>query len=175
MNIGTLYHYIGSKDSILSLFQEYTSSLLEGLIEEISSTLCQKPPTEALRYSIEKYLLFVDDIQDVTLFWYQETKSLQRDQREALFRHEERTANFFQKILAAGCESGEFEMEEPRLLAHSIIVLCDMWAFRRWFLRKHYTLEQYTRKQIEFILNGISCEGRAERILTQGRQGARRE
>jgi hypothetical protein len=39
------------------------------------------------------------------------------------------------------------------LVAHNIAVIGHMWTFRRWFLARHYTIEDYIRHQTAFILN----------------------
>jgi len=31
------------------------------------------------------------------------------------------------------------------------------WAMRRWFLREHFTLEEYTEEHTEFILDAIGA------------------
>lgn len=40
-------------------------------------------------------------------------------------------------------------------MAHNIIVLGQMWAFRRWALQRHYTLEEYIRVQTSLLLNEL--------------------
>jgi hypothetical protein len=41
------------------------------------------------------------------------------------------------------------------LAAHNISVLGHMWTFRRWFLARHYSIDDYIELQTDFIL-GIS-------------------
>ncbi len=41
-------------------------------------------------------------------------------------------------------------------MANNVVVLGHMWAFRRWLLKKYYTFEEYTEKQIGFILKEIT-------------------
>ncbi len=49
-------------------------------------------------------------------------------------------------------------------MAHNIMVMGEMWTFRRWALRKHYTLEQYTERQIALLLNEMASESSKEPI-----------
>jgi hypothetical protein len=60
-------------------------------------------------------------------------------------------------ILERGIKSGKFKVKDPAMAANNIVVLCDMWAFRRWLLKERYTLEQYTREQTDLILAQVSC------------------
>jgi len=62
-----------------------------------------------------------------------------------------------ERLLKWGVEEGEFKVDNPTLVAHSIIVLGHMWVIRRWFLREHCTLEEYIREQTELILEQCVC------------------
>ena len=48
-------------------------------------------------------------------------------------------------------------MRSPVLVAHNILMLGHDWAMRRWFLREHFTLEEYTEEHTEFILDAIGA------------------
>ncbi len=62
-----------------------------------------------------------------------------------------------ERLLKWGVEEGEFEIGNPPVVAHNMIVLGHMWAIRRWFLRKCCTLEKYIREQAELILAQCVC------------------
>lgn len=176
ITVGTLYHYFSSKNDILSLIQEEASAGIDNFIQETEEALSQLGPTEALRLAIRRYFSMVNDSQDLFLFWYHETRSLQPAQQEQLLHHDELLGETFRRILDAGCQSGEFKQHDTTLTAHDIIVLGDMWAFRRWFLRKHYTFAQYTAEQTDLVLSAISnsrlepqaFEGRVEKMRGRG-------
>jgi len=159
ITVGTLYHYINTKTDIISLILEEELGVINDFIREGGDLLLQVGPVEALHQAIDRYFRVVAEIQDLTLFWYQETRNLLPAQRKKLLAYEYLFAETFNKILVAGCKSGHFRDHDTLLMSHNIIVLGDMWAFRRWFLHKHYTLAQYTREQIELILSRI-CNDR---------------
>ncbi len=156
ITVGTLYHYISSKDDILSLMQEGAFDFKGNLIQETEEALSQSGPVEALRLAIRKYFSVVDGAQDTVLFWYHDTGNLQPASQAKLLENDELLGEVFKKILDAGCQSGVFKQHDTMLMAHDIIVLGDMWAFRRWFLRKHYTFAQYAAEQTDLILSAIS-------------------
>lgn len=156
INVATLYSHIKSKEDILTSFLEVAAFALQKATEEILLDSSQMPPREALLALIKRYLLFIEDIQDITVFWYQETRHLNEDQRKALLLGEERCAEIFGRVITQGCAAGEFKVDDVTLASHSMVVLCDMWAFRRWFFRKRYTLEQYTGELTKLITEGLS-------------------
>lgn len=151
---GTLYHYIGKKEDILNMMSETGMSWSKNL-EEIALRLYQLPPSERLAIIIRTYLQYVDENQDFLVFWYQETKNLSGELRKNLFNAENSMVNMFKKLLEEGKADGQFEFDNAEFIANDIVVLCDMWAFRRWYLRKKYTLESYTQHRIDCVLKMI--------------------
>ena len=159
MSIGTLYHYVGKKEDILSLVFDYVMAR-EAQFTEIISSYDILPPTEALQKAIENYYRGIDDIQDMVLLAYQESKNLQQKVRERTFEQEISIIKVFEEILARGCEAGEFKVNDITLVANNIVVIGDTWAFRRWLLAKRYTLEEYIREQTNIIIEGIRSQNR---------------
>lgn len=157
MNVATLYHYVGSKNGILGLFHEYTMNAINLFAEKNQTVLDGMEPQRALKYAIRQYLKWVEKYQDLTVFWYQEAKNLTPTQFKALKLQEEYTIQIFRMILEKGIRSGEFKIKDPVMAANNIVVLCDMWAFRRWLLKGCYTLEQYIREQTDLIMAQVRC------------------
>ncbi len=155
MGISNLYHYIGSKHNILGMFQEYTTYHLKSFMTENQSTIDCMDPVEAMRYALRQYMEWVNEYQDVAVFWYQESKHLSPDQLAKLEEQEFYCVDVFQDVLARGVAAGVFSISNLRLAAHNIVVLCDMWAFRRWLIRKEYTFDEFVRQQTELILERV--------------------
>jgi len=160
MNVATLYHYVGSKNNILGLFHEYTMSVINLFAEKNQAVLDSMEPQRALKYVIREYMKWVEEYQDLTVFWYQEARNLTPAQFKALKLQEEYTIQLFQIILERGIKAGKFKVKYPAMAANNIVVLCDMWAFRRWLLKEHYTVEQYIREQTDLIMAQLSRAGR---------------
>lgn len=53
-------------------------------------------------------------------------------------------------------------------MAHNIMVLGEMWVFRRWALAKEFTLDEFIQKQTSLILNQIRKTKEEERIGSTG-------
>lgn len=63
----------------------------------------------------------------------------------------------FADLLQKCVENGELELTEPQIqiIAHNIFVQGQMWGFRRWALRKLFTLDEYIERQTELLLAGL--------------------
>ena len=46
--------------------------------------------------------------------------------------------------------------EKLEVMAHNITVLGHMWTFRRWYMSRHYSIDDYIRIQTEFILGMVA-------------------
>ena len=54
--------------------------------------------------------------------------------------------------LASTGELPSHDQDSIELIAHNITVLGHMWTFRRWFLARRYSIDDYIRMQTDFIL-----------------------
>ena len=161
ITVGTLYHYFKSKDDIIKAFLDFAVLGTNEFINMTAEALAKLKPEEALRRAISLYLEYTNEAQSIVLFWHQETRNLPDEERKRLLDNEMVLASMFEKLVERGCKEGVFKTEDPALAAHNIIVLGDMWAFRRWWLGRRYTSDQYIQKQTEFILHGL-CNGGIE-------------
>jgi len=155
ITVGTLYHYFRSKDDIITAFLDYAVQGTNEFVRMTTETLAKLPPQEAMRRALRLYFEYTNEAQSIVLFWHQETRNLPPEQRKRLMENDIVLASLFEKLIDLGRREGIYKIEDAALAAHNIIVLGDMWAFRRWWLGRRYTSEQYIGKQIEFILHGL--------------------
>ena len=63
------------------------------------------------------------------------------------------------EVLAGLAASGDLppmSSEKLEIVAHNITVLGHMWTFRRWYLARHYSIDDYIRVQSEFIIGMVA-------------------
>ncbi|ATY85364.1 TetR family transcriptional regulator [Kyrpidia spormannii] len=155
LSIGALYEYVESKEDVLYLVCDNIHTTLE---TRLRRTLTEAGNgRESLRSAIRQYLYVMDDMQDDVLLIYQESKSLPLEALRFVLGKEEQITGIFADILRRGIEDGSLRLDPGAvtLMAHNIIVLGQMWAFRRWALQRHYTLEEYIRVQTSLLLNEL--------------------
>lgn len=153
-SIGSLYEYVGSKEDVLYLVCDAIHAEVEGAVAEALNRA--KSGKNALTEVIREYFLVCHRMSDHILLIYQETQSLPLQWRKHVLENEVRITGIFMGALARLIANGDLSWLKERSLevvAHNISVMGHMWTFRRWFLARHYSIEDYIELQTEFILN----------------------
>ena len=158
-SIGSLYEYVASKEDILYLVCDAIHAEMEdGMAEAMQRVGNQGNPLAAV---VREYLLVCDRMNDHILLIYQETQSLPHKWRKVVLENEVRITGLFTRALTQLMAAGEIPLLSEAsmdLVAHNIAVIGHMWTFRRWFLSRHYTIDDYINYQTAFILNMCHTE-----------------
>ncbi len=155
-SIGTLYEYIRTKEDVLYLVCD---SIYDHVSERLQQDLALKKGTlDSLKLGIANFFQVMDEMQAEVLVMYQEVKSLSKDALPYVLKKELEMVGMFENLLSRCVENGELSLSDKQveMIAHNIFVQGQMWGFRRWALRKLFTLEEYTELQTELLLSGIS-------------------
>jgi AcrR family transcriptional regulator len=158
ISIGSLYEYFNCKEDILYLVCDFIHSEME---QGVATAMAKATGgRDALAMVIREYFLVCHRMSDFILMIYQETQSLPSQWRKRVLENELRITGLLVGVLARLTKSGELQHLDERsieIAAHTIVVLGHMWTFRRWFLSKHYTIEDYIRIQTAAVLR--MCTG----------------
>lgn len=155
----TLYDFVKSKSDILSL-------ICWAIHEEVAALLSEgarvgETQRDFLRRAVGTYFQYCDSRQDAIVLFYQETTCLSPEARALVMENEERVTANFESYIREGIAEGLFRKTSEKgiqLLAHNITIQGQMWAFRRWYLRKHFTLEEYIALQTDMLLRDLKPE-----------------
>ncbi len=154
-SIGTLYEYIRKKEDVLYLVCDRIYDEVRDRMEQAIDTT--QGDLDGLKLAIAYYFRVVDELQDEVLVMYQEAKSLGKESLPYVLNKELQMVAMFEHILRRCVDNGVFSLteQEIQLFAHNIFVLGQMWGFRRWALKKMYTLDEYIELQTKLLLEGI--------------------
>lgn len=157
VSIGSLYEYVASKEDVLYLVCEFIHQEVErGVAEAMQRTSVGK---EVLAEVIREYFLVCHRMSDFILLIYQETRSLPAQWRKRVLENELGITGVLVEVLAGLVDRGDLpamDSDKLEMVAHNITVLGHMWTFRRWYLARHYSIEDYIRLQTEFIIGTIA-------------------
>ncbi|WP_325167449.1 TetR/AcrR family transcriptional regulator [Lederbergia citri] len=153
-SIGTLYEYIRTKEDVLYLVCD---SIYDEVSERLSSIELGQGTLESLKLGIKHYFKLIDDMQDEVLVMYQEAKALSEEALPYVLKKELEMVSMFERLINRCVKNGELDIgkEHQHLLAHNIFVQGQMWGFRRWALKRIYSIEDYITLQIDLLFTGI--------------------
>ncbi len=154
-SLGNIYRYIGSKEDILHLICYDAELLMRDGGESAFEIRCETV-TETLRQTMMSFVKRSDSSAEKHLFYDREIRNFTPEDRKMLLDSQVKFINMFKKIILEGINKGEFKTIDPLLIAHNIVVLQHDWALRRWFLAKHYTLDEFAEAQTEIILKSLA-------------------
>lgn len=154
LTTGNLYDYITKKEDILYLVFDVFHSVWVNSIEKDGFFEIENP-LDQLKVAIRKLLELVNENRDMVLLMYTESKSLPKYFLKTILEKEAGLVNCFEKILKTGVEKRVFKIDDPFLLANTIVYLLSIEPLRGWNFRKRYKIEQINRYIEEFIINPI--------------------
>jgi AcrR family transcriptional regulator len=155
-SVGSLYEYVKTKEDVLylvcaAIHAEMEAALHAGIGEGATAR-------ETLVAAVASYVRTCDRMQDSILLIYTETGSLPPAPRRAVLETEARITGAFEAVLQRGRADGSLRLADDRacaLMAHNIVVLGHMWAFRRWALGRVFSVEEYIAMQTSLVLSEI--------------------
>lgn len=168
LGTGTLYEYITSKEDILYLVCDQIHSQVEEKMDLVDTS----GETTALQMPrfLEGFFNVMDELQDIVLLMYQETQSLPHAHMQFVLRREEAITERVAQLLRRGIADGSFTLAPDlvSLMAHNITVLGQMWAFRRWSLRRVYSLQDFIGAQTALIMRELCAQPEQKDSLVYG-------
>ena len=155
-SIGSLYEYISSKEDLLYLVCSAIHEEVQNAVEDaLSEGIREKAQLAA---AIRQYFIVCDKMADHVLLMYQVTQFLPDKWKKKILETELDISNTFVTALTRLSGKNDFpylDEKTCRLVGHNISVLGHMWAFRRWYFKKNFTIDQYIHTQTDFILGLI--------------------
>ncbi len=152
LSIGSLYEYVSTKEDILYLVSMAIHAAVEkGLKDAMARSSAGR---QALKEIIREYFLVCEKMSDHVLLMYQATHFLPEKWQKRVLEAELRITRLFIDAMQQLKEEGKLALEDDtiNLIGHNISVIGHIWAFRRWYFAKHFTIEEYTEQQTEFIM-----------------------
>jgi AcrR family transcriptional regulator len=141
LTIGNLYDYIQKKEDILFLVFDAFHSIWVNRLEK-EGVFEIEDPIKQLEAAIRKMLELVNELRDMVLLAYTESKSLPKNFLNIILEKERGLVSCFEKILRKGLEKGVFKIKDPILSANVIVYLLAMEPLRGWNFRKSYSVQE---------------------------------
>lgn len=156
-SIGNLYEYVATKEDILYLVCDAIHAEMEANVDSVLSGPAKG--LDALCEAVRGYFTACDKMSDPIVLIYQVTQFLPKKWMRRVLENEIRVTNIFRNLLESIVSSTAMTGVDTRqidLVAHNIAVLGHAWAFRRWFYKKNYSLDEYIDFQTKNILGAFT-------------------
>lgn len=153
ISTGLLYEYVATKEDVLYMVCDAIHAEVEQAVAEALKRAAAG--RDVLAEMIREYFMVCHRMSDHILLIYQETRTLPPHWRKRVLENEVKLTGIFIRALEKLVSTGELprlDQDSIELIAHNITVLGHMWTFRRWFLARRYSIDDYIRIQTDFIL-----------------------
>lgn len=161
---GLIYQYFNDKRDLL--FQVILE-ILEAYNRDIPNALLGITDSlERLQRASLAYYKVIDKRISAALLSYRESKSLDKDQLDALKAKELQTNDLILGCIQKCIDEGYVVDIDPELATYWIITTAHAWGLKNWRLRKLTSFENYARNTLGIILNGMLTEKGHNHLLT---------
>jgi len=169
---GLIYHYVSNKSDVLYLIAyDQAEGTIQGF-SAIGDRCCGIAPIKAVLAYIDYYYGVVDQTQNYQIFLNQLAARLPRKDRKILFDADRFALDVLDNIIKRGVKSRDFAVENTMLMAHNILIIGRVWADRRWFLQKNFTLGEYMTIQRRAVLRMLGVTAaRIDEVTGAGGKG----
>lgn len=154
MPVPTMYQYIDSKEDLVVFIYEH---FMDDVNRRISAKIGpRQTPTEKLVSAIQADIESNDRNHRYVKLMFQETRALNAKGRERLNAQDSAHIELLRQILDEGATTGEFDLDDPELVANYIFFLCAIWTLRYWSIGRH-GVESITDSVSRFVLRAVSA------------------
>jgi AcrR family transcriptional regulator len=151
---GGLYHYIGSKEQLLS---DICAELLDPLLSEAHAIVAEPaPPEETLRRLVRVWAGHVESHRDHMRVFQQERQVIERGPRWRAIRASRKDfERVLDEVLQAGERSGDFAFPDRRLALMALLSMINYLP--QWFRpRRRLSAEEVAEGFCDLLLEGAS-------------------
>ena len=136
-----LYHYVGSKDELLSII--YTQAFDNIFKDTYEISGMALPPDEKLRLIIRNHIknIIIKDLSMFSVYFSEESQLPEKDFKK-IREEKKKYTRIVEKIIGEGISEGLFKRVDPVLEAYAILGMCN-WIYK-WYNpdTTNYTPEQ---------------------------------
>ncbi|WP_342660588.1 HTH-type transcriptional regulator BetI [Rhodococcus ruber] len=154
VSVGLIYKYFGGKEDVLLAT---ILAILDAFRDQLEPAMdaVGDDPVERLVAGMRRYIEIVDENLHATVLTYRESRTLDAAGRARIKELEVESSAPLRAALDAGIEAGVMNPVDVDLMVFDIMLLAHGWALKHWHFGAIYTLNEYIRLQIRFVLNTL--------------------
>jgi AcrR family transcriptional regulator len=168
-----LYHYVGSKDELLSII--YTQAFDNIFKDTYEISGMDLPPDEKLRRIIRNHIhnIIIKDLSMFSVYFSEESQLPEKDFKK-IREEKKKYTRIVEKIIGEGISECLFKGVDPVLEAYAILGMCN-WIYK-WYnpATTNYTPEQIADQFIALLEDGYLSRQRREGSTAKPSASARK-
>jgi AcrR family transcriptional regulator len=149
----SLYHYLPSKQALLSKIFERSIGALTQQLEAINAST--DSPADKLRRAIESHILALCDQLDTYTVYLSERRSLSTRYHTRVRAEGQKHAQLVERILEEGIARRQFRAMDTKMVALAILGMCN-WVYQWYSPEGRLTPQQIAHIFADLILDGIA-------------------
>ncbi|WP_366553782.1 TetR/AcrR family transcriptional regulator [Aquibaculum sediminis] len=159
LSLGALYTYIQDKSGLLDLMLDGVTDAVERVLiepEEPAAAATAEPRARLERF-IDRHVRLTEAMPAWFTFAYMEARAFGPQARARVKAAEMQTETLILDILRAGCDRGDFRLQDPVMTSALIKPLLQDWYLKRWKYRaRGVTPDAYIAALLDFIGQGLA-------------------
>ncbi len=156
LSMGALYSYFESKEELRGIVLHYCPQVAARVVRAETDGLESAP--DRLAAAVRAHLYLSEALRDWFYFCYMEAKNLSGEEKNDAMAGEGLTESIYLEVIEAGVDSGQFEVDDPRLAAAAVKSLLQDWYLKRWkYKRAKVSVDDYAEFVINFIGRAVTA------------------
>lgn len=152
---GTLYNYIRSKEDITFIVYDYITGILRDELRKSLEGI--EDPADRLKAALMQNMKTIDQHQDIIMFMYKESSSLDKPSLYTILTRESEYINIFENLLKDYFKGTNYSSDNLKLAADLLAYIPVILTLRRWSLKRRFeTMETVMQGILDFVLHGIA-------------------
>jgi AcrR family transcriptional regulator len=154
LTMGSLYNYIRSKEDIIFMVYDYITGVLRDQMREAIEGI--EDPEQRLKAALWQNLKAVNEHQDIIMFLYKESSSLDKESLHLVLARETEYIELFESLLRGFFGDKNVNETRLRIAADLLSYIPVIVTFRRWSLRRRFeSMDMVMKNTLDFVLHGI--------------------
>jgi AcrR family transcriptional regulator len=152
---GSLYHYIASKEDLLTVIMHDAISRYIGRLSEIREL--ELPVRQRLELAVRDHLIGIAGNLSVLTIFLRESYALNPEQQELIAGESARYNRMFEELYREGIAAGEVRPLDPKLVSRTVLGACN-WLYRWYRPDGPRAIDDLAGQVVAILFGGIAAE-----------------
>lgn len=151
---GSLYHYISSKEDLLTVIVHGAIAQYIGRLAEVKAM--DLPVRQKLELAVRHHLTGIAENLSMLTIFLRESYALNPEQQTLIAEESARYNRMFEELYAEGVARGEMRDLDPKLVTRTVLGACN-WYYRWYRPDGALSIDEMARIATDMLFGGIAA------------------